>query len=523
MSPVRGPLAERRPSDPAWNGDDSTTAGSWMARLPSPIVTSASVPSATGLPRGDHKSASSLKQQRRNEFVKCDIAQDAHVVPAGMQPHEADLGLRSDAVVPPRRAPLLPQHSKISLTTSTSAAEVDAAVIARLTAFTAETEVEVGSRHDGGASAAAADADGDSGKDGSKDSGKDGGGKGGKKAKPVVPELHDMARRIQRGLAKIQKLDAKLEAAERKAAESVLPVFGDRATTDAATGADSGDQYAIVLRTASAGGSGSVSTTGTGTERSDSGAPRADTDGAVSSELQSSSTAASSRATVRGKAAPTPGRGAAQAKSSRKGAGGGGGASTTATATDEASARGDGDGAPTPAGGAQAGSGKDFVSRNVELAGKVRHRGLTKEEEDRLRELIGPELMGDPVEGDDSGGRVTFTGAGVVLGGASSASSLLAAASTGGGGGAAAGDRVAEDELPLTLRVPGFEPLGDDKARLRLLDDRLHDMVAAGTACEAASHPYPRPLKLFPVFLTALESQVRLVWHGVVVVRPCAW
>jgi hypothetical protein len=177
--------------------------------------------------------------------------------------------------------------------------------------------------------------------------------------------------------------------------------------------------------------------------------------------------------------------GTASGRKARGGGGGGGGGGVGVAG-----------GGGAGGGGPPAGPAKDFVSRNVELAGKVRHRGLTKEEEDRLREIIGPELMGDPdSEGEGEAGdpvdpvpRRTRKARGAV--------------------GAVSGDGLGDGDLPLALRVPGFEPPADDRQRLLELEDRLQGMVKAGTACEAASDPYPRPLKLFPVFLTALESKV---------------
>ncbi len=144
----------------------------------------------------------------------------------------------------------------------------------------------------------------------------------------------------------------------------------------------------------------------------------------------------------------------------------------------------------------------------------MRHRGLTKEEEDRLREIIGPELMGDPDSEEEDCAAVAAEGGlhGIALErpprrarkarGAAAAAAAAASNPSAGPGGVEVGD------LPLALRVPGFEPPADDRVRLLELEDRLQEMVKAGTASEAASDPYPRPLKLFPVFLTALESKV---------------
>ncbi len=499
MSPVRGPLAERRASDPSWSAEESVPdpGGSWLARLPSPIVTSNPPPVAGRV--AQHSSVAALRQNRRNEFVKRDISLDAHTVPVGMQPHEADLGLaRGDG--PPRRAPLVPQHSKIALTgpsTTTSSAALDAG---RPTVS-----------GDSGSAAAAADVDSTATNDGAKVSDST------KRAKPVVPEIHDLQRRIQRGLAKIQKLDARLEEVERKAGSSRL--HGSEAATDAVDGVASADRFALVVRDADlavpppgdALASSSRSSHGTGSGKE---AP-----GGAQVQLSQSQGRASKSKTPQSERPPAPshartGRGAASV------------ASSSARAEDSAaSSRKSGGASGVPSGGgvdsdapsttgAAAQPAKDFISRNMELAGKVRNRALTKEEEDRLREIIGPELMGDPLEEDDDGND----------GGGADGRSLAhrrKPQSVHGIGQVSDGAVVVgEDELPLALRQPGFEPPAADKERLQLLDSQLHEMVIAGTACEAASNPYPRPLKLFPVFLTSLESHVRTRAHDFLSVQP---
>jgi hypothetical protein len=161
---------------------------------------------------------------------------------------------------------------------------------------------------------------------------------------------------------------------------------------------------------------------------------------------------------------------------------------------------------------------KNFVSRNVELAGKVKHKHFTKEEETRLRELIGAELMGDDDATD--GDKDKDKDKGPAKDSESPRPSARAAVDGDGDGAvtarqAALVDAVADadaalrdGELPVALRQPCFAPTGLELARLRAVEGQLQAMVTAGTACDAACDPYPRPLKLFPVFLTALESRV---------------
>lgn len=64
-------------------------------------------------------------------------------------------------------------------------------------------------------------------------------------------------------------------------------------------------------------------------------------------------------------------------------------------------------------------------------------------------------------------------------------------------------------DLPPDLLLSGFTPALADKDRLLAVESELRGMIESGRACDAASDPFPKPLRLFPVFLTALESRVR--------------
>ena len=201
--------------------------------------------------------------------------------------------------------------------------------------------------------------------------------------------------------------------------------------------------------------------------------------------------------------------------------------------TPRRSARGDAWGSPrSHVSGASAPGSEDFVARNKELAVKSKHRRFTEKELTRLRQLIGPD---DDDEKEDAAITAAKAKAAAdlgvdpatLLGDGKDVASAGAGAGAGSGAGAGAGARsgnsssstpsnAAEhdgaDGVLLALEDEGFKPSEDDAARLKACEQRLAAIMDAGQACDAANTPYPRPLRLFPVFLTALESQS--VWDS---------
>lgn len=149
---------------------------------------------------------------------------------------------------------------------------------------------------------------------------------------------------------------------------------------------------------------------------------------------------------------------------------------------------------------AAAGAKKDFIARNAELATKKRNRKLTATEVARLRELLGPLLSDDSSSSSSSGSE-----------GGEEADRAARRARRGRREAALrAADHDALVQLPPSVIVHGFAPDDDTRRRLDAVEGQLKCMVDSGTASEAAVNPYPQPLRLFPVFLTALESKVRV-------------